>query len=289
MGDDSLVDLPAGGFIGRHPSAALQLNDPRISEAHALLSLRGRGLRLLALRGRFTVGGSALGEVALCAGLEIQLAPGIAVRVAAVVLPDRVLGLEGPAFPRRMLPPVAALRSADPELVPRFVHDADALLWSAGDATYLRQPGQADVRVAAGDSFTVAGRRYHLVAIALDGADTPPTERADEVDAPLTLVLRYDTVHVHRGARSFPIDGTPARLLTELAQIGVPAEWRTVARLVWPGEDEDTSLRARWDRALARLRKRLAEHGLRPDLVRTDGAGRAEVHLGPRDRVRDET
>ena len=44
-----------------------------------------------------------------------------------------------------------------------------------------------------------------------------------------------------------------------------------------------------WDAALARLRARLREGQIRTDLVRMVGAGRAELFLGPEDRVTDET
>jgi hypothetical protein len=81
----------------------------------------------------------------------------------------------------------------------------------------------------------------------------------------------------------------PARIVTELALIGVPVEWRTLAHMLWPGEEEDSILRARIDRTMTRLRKRLVELGVRKDLVRTDGGGRFELLLGPADRVRDDT
>ncbi len=54
--DGTVHDVPHGGIVGRLGIASLPLHDPRISEAHALVSLRGGVLRLLALRGRFAVG-----------------------------------------------------------------------------------------------------------------------------------------------------------------------------------------------------------------------------------------
>ena len=47
--------LVSGDIIGRIWGAALRLDDPQISEAHALVSMRGTALKLLALRGRFVV------------------------------------------------------------------------------------------------------------------------------------------------------------------------------------------------------------------------------------------
>ena len=42
--------LGVGDLIGRLPSAALVVDDPRVSEAHAIVSLRRAALHLLALR-----------------------------------------------------------------------------------------------------------------------------------------------------------------------------------------------------------------------------------------------
>ena len=43
--DGEQHDVPHGGIVGRLGIAALRLGDARISEAHALVSLRGGALR----------------------------------------------------------------------------------------------------------------------------------------------------------------------------------------------------------------------------------------------------
>jgi hypothetical protein len=50
------LELEPGDVIGRSWKAALWLQDPRVSECHAAVSLRDGGLRLIALRGRFSLG-----------------------------------------------------------------------------------------------------------------------------------------------------------------------------------------------------------------------------------------
>jgi len=289
--DERVVDARSGDFVGRLPSAVVRINDARISEAHALISLRQRTLRLLSLRGRFAIDGIATSEVALEVGRVIQLAPGLALTVVAVALPNAVLGIEGPGLATQVLSPVTSLRltAMGPDLLPSLHPDADALIWSGGDGFLLRVGVSPARPIDVGHRFEVGGLTFCFVAIPLNVAEVDSTQRDNELDAPITLVLRYDTVHVLRGQTCAAIDGMPARLLTELAQIQVPVEWRTLARLVWPGEDEDTSVRARFDRAITRLRKRLVELGLRKDLVRADGSGRFELLLGPRDRIKDET
>lgn len=291
LSGDRLIDAAPGDLVGRLPSAAVRLNDPRISEAHALVSLRGKNLHLLALRGRFAVGGAVTSDVVLAPGMVIQLAPGLDLVVVAVTMQEAVLGLEGPIVPRQILPPVASLYAETGAVVSGFAPDASALLWTAGRTLHLRIPGEDDTLLLAGSTFAVGARGgYRVVSIALVDAEVSPTERSTDMDAPLVIVLRFDTVHIHRGGTVMVIDGLPARLLSELGLIGVPVEWRTLARILWPDEVvEDGSLRSRFDRVLNRLRQRLRESGLRPDIARTDRSGRIEIVLGPRDRITDET
>ncbi len=293
--DGALVNLGPGDIIGRMPTAALRLNDPRVSEAHALVSLRGTSLRLLALRGRFFVDNVAQTDVELRPGLRLLLAHHLPLEVVSLSLPTKVLGIEGPGLARQVLPSVAALRADDAELIPSFTPDADAMFWFDGHDHRMRLPGarqdwsEPDIVLQPGATITIGTREFHIVAISLERAASPTTERDDVLDSPLVITLRYETVHVQRGRDHMTIDGVPAMILCELGLIGAPVEWRVVAREIWPNEDNDTALRQRWDRGLARLRLRLTEVGLRSDLVRLLGGGRTELYLHPGDRVEDAT
>lgn len=288
--DDRLVDAGPGDLIGRLPTAAVRLNDPRVSEVHALVSLRGHGLRLLGLRGRFAIDGVVTADAELTPGLQIQLAPGLSLAVTAVSLQDSVFGIEGPDLPRQTLPSVASLLASTGELVPGFSSDADAMLWTAGRRLHLRLRGELDRPITFGERFKIGARTYTIVAISLSSADTPATDRWVDLDPPLTLTLRYDSVHIHRDAEVMVLDGISARIMTELGLIGASIEWQSLAHLIWPDNGEsETTLRGRWDRALARLRQHLKQLGIRQNLVRADRAGRVELVLAPRDRVRDET
>lgn len=92
-----------------------------------------------------------------------------------------------------------------------------------------------------------------------------------------------------RGGERLAIDGIPARILSELGSMGVPVEWRTPSKLLWPDEGDDKARRQRIDAALARLRRRLRDARIRADLVRTDRTGNVELFLGPHDRIEDAT
>ena len=75
--DGSIAELAHGDLIGRLGTAALHLDDARISEAHAMISLRGEELKLLALRGRFAVGNKPLSGLTLAEGQRISFARGL--------------------------------------------------------------------------------------------------------------------------------------------------------------------------------------------------------------------
>lgn len=284
-----IVSLEPGHMIGRSMFAGLQLNEPGVSEAHALISLRGSSFKLLALRGRFEIDGSLATEVELELGMEITLAHGVTLTVVELSLPSAMLGIMGDDLARRVLPPVASLLANVPQLRPGFVAGYDALLWTDGDGFIMRRPGRADEEVAVGTTFTAGDRRFTLVAVPLSHGDMAMTEPGAAWDTPLTISARHDSVHIDQGGSTVVIGGYPARVLSELAVMGVPTEWITLATGLWPDESDETVLRRRWDRTIARLRQALRVNRIRADLLHADGRGRIELVLGPRDQVRDET
>lgn len=288
--DGALHDLEHGDVIGRLWSVALPIPDPRVSEMHAMVSLRGSVLRLLGLRGRFAVDGAPVADAALAVGQLITLADGIALSVEDVVLPDEVMALEGDGLPRQALPNVASLRiGARVELAPGHVPDAAATIWSDGLEWRVRT-AHGEHALSFGDGFAVEGRRFTAVALSLhaSGADTTVPDGA--VLVPLHLTVCYDTVHLHRGDDPpIALDGISARIVSELAVIKQPIAWEALAREIWRSDDAPPQLRRRWDVALARLRRRLRDARIRPDLVRADGSGNVELFLARGDTLDDRT
>ncbi len=289
VSDGREVVLRPDDVIGRMRSAALRINDPRISEAHAFVSLRGSVLKLMALRGRFAVQGVRKTEVVLTLGLDIELSADFTLRTLAVQLPERVLALARTGGGRFVPPQVASIDAVTGETVPGVARDGDTLLWSDGEFMHLRRRGEPDRRLVEGDRFDVGAYRFDVVSMPLRDAGIAQTASNVGIDAPVLLVLHYDSVHVQRADETVVIDGVPARILSELALIGTLVEWRTLAALVWPEEYDDFGLRQKWDGALARLRRKLREARLRTDLVRVDGLGRVELFLLADDRVLDKT
>lgn len=289
--DDGVVfDAGQGAIIGRLSRADVPVPDPRVSEAHALVSLRGEAFRLLALRGRFVVDGKVSADVVLRPGLRIEVAPDIGLTVDTVTLPDPILGVQADGLPPVPLPGVMALYARPrPEARSGFRRGAAAHLFVDGDGAALVQPGRPVRRLSVGDPFMLDGVGFQLTAVPLRALSAPQTQADGRIDAPLHVVARYDSVHLQRaGHETVVVSGLGARVIGELVALGGTAPWRVVASEVWPGIEPER-LRHRLDVTLSRLRQRLSEAGIRTDLVGTDGCGQVELVLTRDDVVVDET
>lgn len=283
-----VAELYPGDFVGRAASAALALDDGRVSEAHAMVSLREGQLHLLPLRGTLALDGEPVSHVILRPGLTLELAPGVALAVLEVHLPDAVLGVEGEGLLRQMVPSVASILSEGRlRVVSGFREDAAAQLWSSGDG-FRARVGDHTIPVAAGDELVLGGRRVRFVAIPLGEAGPDVTRRDGGLSDPIHVVARFDTVQLHREGRA-PVHfaGMQARLLTELLAVGGPIGWSALTQELWPDEDDAVLRRGRLDALLLRVRRRLRAAGLRADLVRTDGSGTVELVRYPHDRFED--
>lgn len=290
--DGTCYELVHGDLIGRLWSAAMPIDDARVSEAHAMISLREQELRLIALRGAFAVNGRPSNEVALVPGLEILLARGLAIEVEAVHLPATVLALEGQGLPRQMLPGVASITvHPEPRLLAGFHERADAWIWCTGEENWrIRHPGGEATPLLAGGRVLIGGAPFVAVEVPLAVAGQAATRQQGGVGAPLRIVANFDTVHIHRdGSVVLVLGGVPARIVSELVALGGPSHWSVLAGQLWPREDDADVTRSRLDVNLSRLRRKLREARVRTDLVHTDGAGSVELLLYPHDVVEDRT
>ena len=286
------VPVGPGGLIGRIVTAAFTIDDPRISEAHAMVSLRGGDLQLIALRGALVVGRRKVVRVSLKVGVRIELVPGIEIEVADIVLPERILAVSIDDAPPEPLVAASYVFQGGPppRLVAGYTDSTPLALWtSAGGWRYRAQPGTEAQKLSEGAVLDVEGHRLRVVGVApelVGVANTVMRTRSQK----LTLVLRYDTVHLHlEGAETLPIGGIPARILTELGRFGAPVPWTMVASSIWTAEKDRFVMRQNWDRHLKALRVRLREAGVRDDLVHADGLGNIELLLYPEDRLVDES
>jgi len=293
--DGLSADVPPGGLIGRLPAAALRLDDPLVSEAHALVSLRGRKLKLLALRGSMEVDGRRVPELVLEKGQRILLAQGVQLEVEAVELPSHVVALTGlSAQPEELSASVYSIVTRPPpglpELVVGFQSNAAAHVFSTTDGWRIRLANQAPETVEAGRVWDIDGVEVGVVDVPIASAGAKSTFFQGRIYAPVRIVARYETVHLESaGQPTLVITGVPARILSELVSMDAPAPWDVVAAEVWRGETDRQVLRQNWDRNLRTLRGKLRAAGLREDLVRPDGKGNVELFLQPDDAVVNET
>lgn len=290
-----VVDVPGAGqvlllpgdLIGRSEAATLVVDDPRVSEVHAYVSLRGGQLVLLGLRGRLGLDGQIVTEVVLAPGQRIALARDFEIAVRGVTLPDRVLALEGDGLPRQILAGTCALvLDPEPSLAPGYFADAPLQLWRHGERWRARAGKGDATTVEPGQSWRIAGRTFTAVTVHLHDAGARPTASTGRLESPLHLVARYDSVHIARdGEVALVLGGRAAQLVSELVAFAGPVYWSTLAGEIWGSNEDPQSLRAKLDVTLRRLRDKLAASDLRRDLVRNDGSGNVELVLQPGDTV----
>ncbi|MBL8914136.1 MAG: hypothetical protein JNM17_25755 [Archangium sp.] len=282
------VELEPGAVIGRLSSAAWNIADPGVSEAHAMVSLRRGRLWLLALRRRLEVEGRLLREVCLEPGVIVRLTETLELRVDDVVTPPRVLAVTATSIaPVPLAQVTSILGGQPPSVVSRFVPRAAVTLWSVGSGWRLQQLGNEPRDVGEGDSFVVDGLELRLVLIELQRANQTATTLGRANAAPLRLSPRGDDVAIDAEGCSVTLTGLGARLISELLRVRSPIAWQALARELWPSVESLELLRGRFDAALTRLRATLRDAGLRTDLVTGDGSGLIQLMLYAHDTVAD--
>ena len=276
---DIAYDLFPGDLIGRLESAALHINDPHISEAHALLSLRGGALCLLGLRGRLRVAGQSVDELRLQEGQVIHLSPTHSLRVESVTLPSLAPALHVDGQRLELHRDRCALLLGPPRLVDPDHPSAVLALWCVGDQWWARQDGQT--------ARCESGTQWRLPQGLATWGLAPPEGAARTLQAqgPLRWVVEDERVSVH-GASPEPIHfvGKMAELLGPLALAGRPIQWRKIAIQIWAGEVP--VLRKNYWKQLGDIRARLSAAGLDKELIVTHG-GLHELRLDPGDVVED--
>jgi hypothetical protein len=287
--DGPLVELIPGDIIGRSERAALCLSEPHISEAHAMVSLRGGELKLLALRGRISIAGKPTAQITLSPGQRVLLGSKTPLFIEEVCLPTEVLTLVGREGMAQVIASVCSLRvGAHPLLSPGFLPESDAIFWTLGSRLFVRVGEEPSRELGIGEKLVVAGETFEVEARPLERATHVPTQGGSDHGAPLHLILNFDTVHLIAGPQRVTLDGNAARIICELAAIGAPVAWQEVARSLWGGEVLNESvLRERWDSSLARLRRKLTSGRVRSDLVHSTRVGLVELLLMPGDTLED--
>lgn len=286
-----------GGLIGRLANAEMMIADPRVSEAHALVSLRSRSLRLLALRGPLAVDGLDVDAVTLEEGLRVELADGLFVTVEHVELPTHMLVLIGAVQgPVELGSSTHSLVADGPprtlRMVTGFVPNAAGHLWYSGTRLWIRVDGQEPEAIQSGGKWEVDGCALRVIQLPLGGTpETLTAEQRRRVErANLVILARYTTVHIQRESGTAVLTGKPANLVSELVRFGgKPVPWNTLSQQIWGERTDRDKLRDNFDTTRSRLRRQLRELSIREDLVGLDGSGNVELVLYPGDRMIDES
>lgn len=273
--------LVPGDLIGRDHRCAFPITDERVSEAHALLSLRGAHLHLLNLRGGLQVHGRPTRDPRLTLGMELELAPDLFVQVVDLVLPRTVPFLVGPGIDAPLERTCSLVLHPTPHIVPGHAPQSAARFWHDGRTWYTVSNGTTRP-LTEGAPLQLEGWSGQVERRSLADASVVPTREATTA---LRIEARYDTVQLFRGPMHvLTLGGIPARLVHELAELEGPAPWQLVARTLWSHGD-DLQLRRRWDKTLSRLRVALRNAGVRDDLVEPSGAGQVQLLTYPGDEV----
>ena len=286
-GSPEQLSLGLGDLIGRSSQATLCLDDPRISEAHGLISLRGRELMLLALRGRFRVRGEVCTEVALRAGLDIELYEDLWLHCDEVVLPSSLPGVAVPGLPRTLLTRTTSLfLTPRPQLQPGYDPGADVVFWTLGDTWSYRVRRGAPQALKVGEQIQLQEVAIEIVAIPISDASHDKTRQTRR--APLRLEVSPGSVRVQIKTQphSALLTGIPGKIFAALLMHDAPQTWEDVAATVWSDDQSLTSsLRRRFDVGLLRLREKLQQFELPPDLISLDGSGMISLTLAQDDEV----
>jgi len=277
-----------GGLLGRHPSAALHRPEATVGEAHALLSLRGGRLVLIALRGSLFVDSEPAGEVVLRKGQSLGLGREVTLRVEALHLPETVLGLAGLGEEPVALDPGPWSILPGPTLAAGLRPEARALLAPLGLGWALLQDGRSRA-FGPGDKIELDGHRLTGLDLPLSYATRKRTVVVEAPAGPTLEIEVWRAITRLRAADGHHLDlvGHPARILREIVLNGQPMHWLELAEVLW--EEKEVDLRANWRRQLQVLRRKLRVAGIRSDLVRSLGDGRAMLDLRPGDRLVDHT
>jgi len=273
-----------GDLIGRLWRADLSIDDPAVSEVHALVTLRGGALKIRRLGGPLRVSGMPATEVELRPGLGLSLAPEVVLTVVEVVLPEEfpAMSVNGEA-PHPLLSERYSV-TEDGRLIQGDKSEG-CFLWTNGEDWFVAVGNQIQRKLVPGEPLTAGEHQLCLTTVQRTKASTPAT-RHQAMYKPLNIIARWDTVHVHQAEDPIlTFSGIMARVVSELASLDGPAPWYVVAGEIWPDlVDEREQLRRRWDKTLEKIRGKLRSANVRPDLVRS-GAGHVSLALLKEDVV----
>lgn len=278
-----------GAILGRLATSAARIDDPRLHEAHALLSHRGEKLWLIALMTRFIVDGRREREVALRPGVRVWLLDDFPVDVERVALPRQLWALEARGPRAEAWVRLGALNldehytvTPEPGLATGELAHALWHLWSNGVGWTLRAPGRSPVSLTAGKVWEHDGWQLRAVQVDAPASSTPATLVDGQIYLPFDVEIEGERVTIRpEGQPAFTLTGHSAYILRALSAAGGDGwvDWTSLAEARWRSVRKWEQLANLWYKALSRLRDKLQEHQIDPAWVASDGDRR--VRLDP--------
>jgi hypothetical protein len=264
-----------GDLVGRMEGCRVRIEDPRVSEAHALFSARDGRLFLLYLRKPRHGRAGVVWHDELVPNTVLPLAEGVAIEVLDVQPPPERLALaldDGEPVPLG-----DGKYAIDPAARPFLVVDGAADVWRAGSDHYLR----TDDGVQAILQFEEYRVRGHVVRASVVRAETEWTRAHAELIRTQIHLARTDSGRARiedETGRTGELTNKRAEVFYALAQAGGRADWLQVCIALW-GKHKGPSMRTNlYNNVLHRLDAHLRKLGLRDDLIlRSDGS----LQFGP--------
>lgn len=296
--DGRQVYVPPGTVMGRLVTSAVPIDDPRISEAHVLVTHRGgsmwmMGLQQQALR---VVGDRSRSHVRLVAGQRLSLAEGYVVEVMAVVTPDH---LPQAQYRRRGEIEWHQLGNLDGH---EYYSIMSGPLWVAGqregamchlacgvDSWVLFTQEQDSISIEDLEIWEAGDWQFRFLWLPVDQAGTAKTiaRHQHSLDYRIEVgetFVRITPIEDDRDLEPLIFVGQPRLLLMALMRETTSRRWQVLGAEIWEdwGELDRKARERRWNPAIHRLRKRLAEYALDPDIVYRDEAcpGRYGIRPG---------
>jgi hypothetical protein len=259
-------ELDFEGVIGRGPRCGLRVDDPRVSQLHALIRWTGTDWEvrdLGSLNGTFVEGDrlESGGSRLLSAGDEVRVADAAAWTFLDVSPPlPRIEGEDG-----------RLLRARTPDLI-RIPEAGPAAAWllRTPDGQWCLEDADGASVITHGDTFSCAGTNWRFNA----PVTTSPTERADGAGEGFKLVFQvaanqeHIVVTVRRGDRTAELEPrSHGELLLFLARAWLEDERSSPWERGWVHQDlvcRDLAVpRRTLNTHVHRARRQLEECGLR--------------------------
>lgn len=284
--DGRLVYVPPGSVIGRLVTSAVPINDPRISEAHVLVTHRGDSMWMISLQPQpiKVLGERSHRSVKLETGQRLSLTEGYVMEVIAVVTPDRL--------PQAQYRTVG--ESAWQTLGNLDGHEHYSVmpgpLWAAGpqsgalfrlacgvDSWVLFSPAGEAIPIEDLDVWSAGEWEFRFLWCPVGQAGIAKTMAKGHPFLDYSIEIGENFVRFIPLGGSLPREqltfvGQHRLLLLALLREPGPRRWQVLGAEVWDdwAELDRTARERRWNPAVHRLRKRLMEHGLDPDIIYRD-------------------